>query len=220
MSTASSPAPLARKEPTQQRSRERVERMLAAARDLIAQRGSDAMKMGEVAERAGVSIGSLYQFFPDKSAIIRALAERFTAENRACIDAELAGVSDERSLLAAFSRLVDTYYAICLAEPVMRDIWSGTQVDKTLRELELADSRASAETLARIWWPLRPEADPVQLASTAFLIWQLGEATMRLAISVDRDEGDRLVEIYKRMALKELAAGSASGLQGLTPMLD
>jgi AcrR family transcriptional regulator len=207
MSTAASPTSSTRKEPTQQRSRERVERMLAAARDLIAERGSDAMKMGEVAERASVSIGSLYQFFPDKSAIIRALAERFTAENRACIDAELAGVSDEQSLLAAFASLVDTYYAICLVEPVVRDIWSGTQVDKTLRVLELADSRASAEALARVWQRLRPEADPEQFALTAFLIWQLGEATMRLAISVDRAEGDRLVEIYKRMALKELAMG-------------
>jgi AcrR family transcriptional regulator len=207
MSTAASPTSSTRKEPTQQRSRERVERMLAAARDLIAERGSDAMKMGEVAERAGVSIGSLYQFFPDKSAIIRALAERFTAENRACIDAELVGVSNEQSLLAAFASLVDAYYAICLAEPVMRDIWSGTQVDKTLRELELADSRASAEALARVWQRLNPEADPEQFASTAFLIWQLGEATMRLAISVNRAEGDRLVEIYKRMALKELATG-------------
>lgn len=207
MATAASPTSSTRKEPTQQRSRERVERMLAAARYLIAERGSDAMKMGEVAERAGVSIGSLYQFFPDKSAIIRVLAERFTAENRACIDAELAGVSDEQSLLTAFASLVDTYYAICLAEPVMRDIWSGTQVDKTLRELELADSRTSAEALASVWQRLHPEADPDKFASTAFLIWQLGEATMRLAISVDRAEGDRLVEIYKRMALKELAMG-------------
>jgi len=213
MTTAPPPAPI-RKEPIQQRSRERVERMLAAARDLIAERGSDAMKMGEVAERAGVSIGSLYQFFPDKSAIIRALAERFTAENRACIDVELAGVSDQRGLLAAFARLVDTYYAICLAEPVMRDIWSGTQVDKTLRELELADSRASADALAHVWRRLRPKTDPAQLASTAFLIWQLGEATMRLAVSVDRVEGDRLVDIYKRMALKELAGPSASESHG------
>ena len=109
------------------------------------------MKMGEVAERAGVPIGSLYQFFPDKGAIIRALAERFTAESRACIDAALADVPDEQGLFVAFAELVDTYYAICLAEPVMGDIWSGTQADKSLRELELADSRASADTLARAW---------------------------------------------------------------------
>jgi AcrR family transcriptional regulator len=205
---AGSDRSLARKEPTQQRSRERVERMLAAASDLIAQRGSDAMKMSEVAECAGVSIGSLYQFFPDKSAIIRALAERFTAESRACIDAALVDVPDEPALLAAFAELVDTYYAICLSEPVMRDIWSGTQADKTLRELELADSRASADTLVRVWHRLRPDAEPAELASTAFLIWQLGEATMRLAVSVDRAEGYRLVQAYKRMALRELAAAS------------
>jgi AcrR family transcriptional regulator len=196
-----------RKEPTQQRSRERVERMLAAARDLIAEQGSDAMKMGGVAERAGVSIGSLYQFFPDKSAIIRALAERYNAESQACIDAALLGVRTQEELLSAFSDLVDAYYGIWLAEPAMRDIWSGTQADKTLRALELADSRASAGTLVRAWQRLRPDADPGTLSSTAFLIWQLGEATMRLAISVGRPEGDQLVEAYKRMALRELGAG-------------
>jgi hypothetical protein len=44
------------------------------------------------------------------------------------------------------------------------------------------------------------------MSVTAFLIWQLGEATMRLAVSVDRTEGDRLVAAYTRMALRELAA--------------
>ena len=76
--------------PTQQRSRERVERMLAAASALIAEGGSDAMRMSEVAERAGVPIGSLYQFFPDKGAIVRTLAERYNALGRACIEEGLA----------------------------------------------------------------------------------------------------------------------------------
>ena len=62
-----------RRAPSQQRSRERVERMLAAASALIAEQGSDAMRMGEVAERAGVSIGSLYQFFPTKPLLAEAL---------------------------------------------------------------------------------------------------------------------------------------------------
>ncbi|PBB37131.1 TetR/AcrR family transcriptional regulator [Mesorhizobium sp. WSM3868] len=196
-----------RRAPTQKRSRERVERMLAAAAALIAEQGSDAMRMGEVAERAGVSIGSLYQFFPDKRAIVWALAERYTAESQACISAALKDVSDAEGLKQAFSELVDIYYGMFLAEPVMRDIWSGTQADKALRELELADSRANARFLVAVLKRLRPGADTVAMETAALLVWQMGEAVMRLAISVDREEGDRLVAAYKRMALRELVEG-------------
>lgn len=193
-----------RREPTQKRSRERVERMLAVASTLIAEKGSDALRMGEVAEKAGVSIGSLYQFFPDKSAIIRALADRYQKESEVCIAEALATVKDRKGLEKAFSELVDTYYGIFLAEPVMRDIWSGTQADKALRELELMHSRANAGMLLAVLERLYPHEDPAALETSAFLIWQLGEATMRLAVSVDRAEGDRLVTAYKRMALSEL----------------
>jgi len=195
-----------RREPNQRRSRERVERILAAASALIAQRGSDAMRMGEAAERAGVSIGSLYQYFPDKAAIIRQLAERYNAAGRACIAAALATPRSMKELRAAFMGLVDTYYALFLAEPVMRDIWSGTQADKALREIELADSRANGAILAGALARLRPAADRAALALSAFLIMQLGEATMRLAISVERAEGDALVVAFKRLVDRELAA--------------
>lgn len=194
-----------RREPTQKRSRERVERMIAVASTLIAEKGSDALRMGEVAEKADVSIGSLYQFFPDKSALIRALADRYQKASEACIAEALAGVKDREDLEKAFSELVDTYYGIFLAEPVMRDIWSGTQADKALRELELAHSRANAGMLLDVLMRLCPGEDQAALETSAFLIWQLGEATMRLAVSVDRAEGDRLVTAYKRMALSELA---------------
>ncbi|RUT95661.1 TetR/AcrR family transcriptional regulator, partial [Mesorhizobium sp. USDA-HM6] len=123
------------------------------------------------------------------------------------IASALKDVGDAESLKRAFSELVDIYYRLFLAEPVMRDIWSGTQADKALRELELADSRANAEFLVAVLKRLRPDADPVALETTAFLVWQMGEAAMRLAISVDRVEGDRLVEAYKRMALRELVGG-------------
>jgi len=195
-----------RREPNQRRSRERVERILAAASALIAEKGSDAMRMGEVAEKAGVSIGSLYQYFPDKAAIILRLAERYNAEGRACIQAALATPRSMKELRAAFMGLIDTYYALFLAEPVMRDIWSGTQADKALREIELADSQANGAILAEALARLRPAADRAALATSAFLIMQLGEATMRLAISVERAEGDALVGAYKRLVDRELAA--------------
>ena len=195
-----------RRAPSQKRSQERVERMLQAATALIEEGGSDAMRMGEVAERAGVSIGSLYQYFPDKSAIVLTLAERYNAEGRACIADGLAGVRDMESLLAAFGGLIDTYYGIFLAEPVMRDIWSGTQADKALRNIDLRDSRANGALLAEAWQLVAPRADSNDIQRKAFLIMSLGEATMRLAISVERTEGDALVADYKAMALSEIGA--------------
>jgi AcrR family transcriptional regulator len=195
----------ARREPTQQRSRERVERILSAASALIEEKGSDAMRMGEIAERAGVPIGSLYQFFPDKAAIIRTLAERYNAAGRDCIEKELADVGDKSELRAAFGRLIDIYYGLFLSEPVMRDVWSGMQADKALREVELAESRLNGALLADAMARTRPDADRGELENLAFLIMSLGESTMRLAISVKRDEGDALVEAYKRMALREIS---------------
>jgi AcrR family transcriptional regulator len=195
-----------RRMPTQQRSRERLERILSAAVEAIAARGSDQMTMSEVARLAGISIGSLYQYFPEKSAIIRALAERYNAENRRCIAEALAGVHDSASLESAYLGLLDQYYEIVLAEPAMRDIWSGMQADKQLVELELAESRAAGGLLADAMRRVFPDADPVKVATAAFLIWQLGEATMRLALSHDRTEGAALVDAFKRMSLREVMA--------------
>ena len=106
---------------------------------------------------------------------------------------------------APSARLVDTYYAIFLAEPVMRDIWSGIQADKALREIERKASRANGALLADAMARVRPRADRAALEDTAFLVMQLGEATMRLAVSVGRRQGDTLVEGYKRMVLREIA---------------
>lgn len=194
----------ARRAPQQQRSRERVERILTSAKLLIERSGSDAMKMGELAEQAGISIGSLYQYFPDKAAVIAALAERYNEEGRICIRDGLAGIADAPGLRRAFAELVDTYYGLFLAEPVMRDIWSGTQADRSLQQIDLNDSRENGALLAAVLERLYPDADPSALASRAMLIMYLGNATMRLALSVGRKEGDVLVEDYKRLALTEL----------------
>lgn len=193
-----------RRMPTQQRARERVERILDCAVQLIARDGSDAVRMSEVAKLAGVSIGSLYQYFPDKAAIIVTLAERYNAMGRACIRDELSGVQHIDALPEAFAGLIDIYYAMFLAEPVMRDIWSGTQSDNALREIDLADCRANAAMLEDTIMRLRPGADRAAVADTAFLIINLGEAAMRLAISLERDEGDRIVAAFNRMVRGEL----------------
>ena len=199
--TAHEPAAAARgRSPIQARSRERVDRILATATEIVGERGSDHLKMSELAQRAGISIGSLYQYFPDKAAVIRALTERISAGSRRCIEEALMPVRTSAELGEAYGRLIDVYWALFVAEPAMRDIWAGVQADRELMALELAESRACGEILAAAMLRARPDADPQTVGVTAFLVWQLGEATMRLAIALPRDEADAVVAAYKRMS--------------------
>lgn len=197
--------PPLRREPSQARSREKVKLILDCATALIASQGSDALRMSEVAQHAGISIGALYQYFPDKTAIVRVLAQRYNQEARACIEQGLAQAETLPQLIAAFNALIDEYYALFLAEPVMRDIWAATQTSRELREEEVAESRLNGALLAAAILRLRPQADSAAVERAAFLLMHLGEATMRLAIGVGPQEGLALVESYKRMAEGVLA---------------
>jgi len=201
-----------RRNPTQQRSRDRQERILAMATQLIAGKGSDQLKMSEIAERSGISIGSLYQYFPDKSSVIRTLAERYNAESRRCIAEAMEAVEDARSLQAAYSQLLDLYYEIVMATPVMRDIWSGMQADKQLLQLELEESRVAGALLSQAMLRVYPDCDKQQVEESAFLIWHLGEATMRLAVTCAPEEGRALVEAFKRMSLREVMEPARKGV--------
>jgi AcrR family transcriptional regulator len=66
----------ARRRPKQRRARETVEAILDAVTRILQREGSQAITTNRIAEIAGVSIGSLYQYFPDKRAIFIALHRR------------------------------------------------------------------------------------------------------------------------------------------------
>lgn len=70
------PATKPRKEPTQARAQATVEAILAATKKVLVRDGYEAASTNRVAEVAGVSIGSLYQYFPSKASLLSALIER------------------------------------------------------------------------------------------------------------------------------------------------
>lgn len=74
-SAAESAPPLPRKSPRQHRSRATVEFILEAARRILYEKGVKAITTRRVAEQSGVAVGSLYQYFPNREAIVARLAE-------------------------------------------------------------------------------------------------------------------------------------------------
>jgi AcrR family transcriptional regulator len=82
---------LSRREPKQQRSRRTVDDVLEAVQLVVKRHGTRAITTNRIAEAAGVSIGSLYQYFPDKRTIFTALHDRHVADVRQVIEQTTAG---------------------------------------------------------------------------------------------------------------------------------
>ena len=161
--------------------------------------------MSDVVERTGVSFGSLYQYFPDKTALIGTLAERYNAVGHACVRDALAPVDTPAELHRALSRIVEEYYGMFLEVPVMRDIWSATQADRALQDIDETDIAVLAGLLCDRLADLAPERDPADLARVSRLAMHLIAAAVRYAITLDRPEAERVLATFKRMLPRDLA---------------
>ena len=84
-----------------QRSKDTVDTILAATARVLVKQGFDGLTTNAVAEAAGVSIGSLYQYFPNKEALVAALIERHVEDMNAAILCELARVAQPADREAA-----------------------------------------------------------------------------------------------------------------------
>jgi AcrR family transcriptional regulator len=197
---------LARLAPTQKRSRERFERILEGAAQIIAEKGSDAFRMSDIVERTGVPFGSLYQYFPDKTAIIGTLAERYNVIGRACVEQELAGVTSVEDLHPALCRIVDGYYRMFLEHPVMRDIWHATQADRALLKLDEDEGAFLAGLLADALKRIVPDADALTLSAFSQLTMTLIAAAVRHAIALRSEEASGVLALFKQMLPKTLSS--------------
>lgn len=103
-----------RKSPTQARAAQTVDAIVEAATQILQSHGEERLTTNRIAERAGVSIGSLYQYFADKEAIVEAIAERERSKIVAAVVKSLSDVDPAdfenavrevvRTLVNAFAR--------------------------------------------------------------------------------------------------------------------
>ncbi len=103
-----------RKQPRQARSRDTVNAILRAAAQVFAAQGYAATTTNHIAARAGVSIGSLYEYFPSKDALLVALTEAHIAEGEALLTAvwaEVGTLRDIRAIMRRFARAMVALHA-------------------------------------------------------------------------------------------------------------
>ncbi|MBS0432404.1 MAG: TetR family transcriptional regulator [Proteobacteria bacterium] len=91
---ARKPSTKPRKQASQRRSRATVDALVEATARILVREGFDKASTNRIAEVAGVSVGSLYQYFPCKEALVAALADRHTREILRVVRGELAEAMD------------------------------------------------------------------------------------------------------------------------------
>ena len=170
----------------QRRSALRVERMLDAAAELLDEGGPEGLSTSAIAARAGVSVGSLYQFFPDKAAVAEALArrsfDRFSQHLRAV---------DRASWEAVVDQVIDTYVEFSRTEPGFLVLSFGGPVGQQhMLDPQDDNNAVVAKALAELVQVDLP-LDVLRLAV------EIGDAVLALAFRRSRDGDPELVEEAK-----------------------
>lgn len=136
----------------QERSNETVQHIFQAASALLVRMPLEQITTSRIAEEAGVSIGALYRFFPDKQAIIDAIAVRHVEEFKAALQRRWPEflLADGPTFL---DKVIDAYTAFLDARPDFRTIALGRHVSPLTRQREAAPNAGPA-ALVR-WFLLR-----------------------------------------------------------------
>jgi AcrR family transcriptional regulator len=190
-----------RRVPVQGRSVARVARMLDACAELIDESGYDGLTTTLLAERAGVAIGSVYQFFPDKRAIVQALTMRNLEAYLQLLGARIA---EERSAYwwDAVDAAIDEYIAMHRTTPGFRTLHFGDVVDIHLLDDERDNNAVIVEQLAALLVDRFGIAGGPRLEFALNIAVETADALIKMAFRRDPD-GDPLVIDEAKALIRE-----------------
>ena len=149
--------------PRQARARERVEAILSAARDIIAHQGIEPLSTQPIAQVAGIPVGSVYQFFPNKHAIVLELAKRSLVPMNELVDSTSPAPVEDELWWPWWEDFIDALIVMWREDSTGGAIWSACSGTPELMvrasDLEMEYARGVAGLLS----PLFPgESQPTQ----------------------------------------------------------
>lgn len=157
-----------RKMAAQRRSRATVDALLEATARILIKEGYDKASTNHVAEVAGVSVGSLYQYFPSKEALVAALIDRHNQEVTQEIEVEVAEAM-ELPLEPAVRKLVEVAMRAHRIDPKLHRVLT-EQIPRVGRiEKVETFSRRNHALFAAFLERHRDHIRPVDLALAAFI---------------------------------------------------
>ncbi|MDF2461071.1 MAG: regulatory protein TetR [Candidatus Saccharibacteria bacterium] len=154
--------------PKQSRGQRKVEHILRSAEALFAEVGFENATTNAIATRAGVSIGSLYQFFASKEAILHAMAERYLSQTRVALTEQLS-YDEPQDAEALLTKILETLIKLQEQRPYFLQCLSRSQPSHVLTEPVQAFHEEFAEVLKGILQRSTNETDAKVLSLRALI---------------------------------------------------
>ncbi|WP_372470523.1 TetR family transcriptional regulator [Nonomuraea aurantiaca] len=187
-----------RRRPTQRRSARRVERMLDACAELLDEIGYEGLSTTRIAERAGVAIGSVYQFFPDKRAITQELTRRNVEQFVSRVGRRFLE-EDYRGWWEAVDAIIDEFVDMHRSVPGFRNLRFGDVVDLNLLDSDSDNNMVIAGRLRGLLLKEFGLADSQELDMAVLVAVEAGDAVLKLAFRRDPDGAPEIIEAAKQL---------------------
>jgi AcrR family transcriptional regulator len=194
-----------RRQPVQARSQERVQRILDVAEALFATQGYAATTTKEIAAQAQIPIGSLYQFFPNKAALVQALFVRYNdlLHQKLALfnDAELSKVP----LPTFVDNLTDISINFYLEHPGYHKIYMEAQ--DLMSELDKIEKAVDAKFIQELVILLKQRkaiTEDVNYEAIAYVLINAGDQVISLALGQEERFQQQLFAEIKRFSLSYL----------------
>ncbi|WP_186315906.1 TetR family transcriptional regulator [Catellatospora sichuanensis] len=198
MSTPAVSAGPLRRVPVQGRSVARVQRMLDACAELIDEVGYDGLSTTLLAERAGVAIGSVYQFFPDKRAIVQALTLRNVEAYLERL-AERIPAGELSHWWDGVDGAIEEYIELHRSVPGFRTLHFGDVVDVHLIDPERDNNAVIADHLADLLIRFHHAPDSRELRFALTVSVEAADALIKLAFRRHPDGDAAVLAESKRL---------------------
>jgi AcrR family transcriptional regulator len=193
-----------RRVPSQDRSKKRALRILDAAAEVFAEAGYEATTTEAIARAAGTSIGSLYQFFPNKHAIFDAVARRHLEHSRALFD-QLVGPS---ALALPWEELlghaIDAFAQMDRDDPAFRAVWTNWDVAGQFLVAGQAMNREFARRIETVLAAKAKNLGKARRPLVATVIVETITAMLFYAVRKDTVDSDAVIEETKVLLARYL----------------
>ncbi|GAB4005568.1 TetR/AcrR family transcriptional regulator [Nocardioides ultimimeridianus] len=196
-----------RKRPAQERSRLKFDQLLQASRDVLMDVGFESFTCEEVAHRAGVPIGTLYQFFANKYVIVCEL-DRVDA---VAVQEELRALAEQLPTLdwlVLVDRLIDHVAELWRKDPSRRAVWHAVQSTPATRATAAVTERELAAEVARVLAPLTPGVPRERRRISAEVLIHVAYSMFNFSVRDGQEHAEAIIEL-KRLLTSYLLAAEA-----------